>query len=303
MAFYTQISSGAIQVTGTDRLDFVQGQVAQNIKTLAIPGGARSMILNVKGQIEFDVRIYRRKDDIYLQTAPDLSDAVMARLQKYIVFDDVKLENLTDQIRVYHVSGEGTEQFMTDQGFKLEAGNVQLLETTSGLLLVSKLDRGNGIGFDLHVLNANTITFEYNFAGNQMTELSSVELEKLRVVSGLANAHTDGFVGMLPQECGLLGGVSFKKGCYVGQEIMARLEARGHSNKTLVRIKLEQKLETGTPVTLEGREVGQLGHVVPFENGFTALAVMRIDALEKPNLEAGGLKLEVQSFEERISSF
>jgi tRNA-modifying protein YgfZ len=293
MAFFTQIPSGAIRVTGTDRLDFVQGQVAQNIKTLPTPGGARSMILNVKGQIEFDVRIYRRKDDIYLQTTADLSEAVMTRLQKYIVFDDVKLENLTAQIRVYHVSGTEAERFVTEWGFKLELGNVQLLETTSGLLLASKLDRGNGIGFDLHVLSANTIKLEYDFAGNHMTELSAFELEKLRVVCGLPNAHTDGFTGMLPQECGLLEGVSFKKGCYVGQEIMARLDARGHSNKTLMRVKLEQPLETGTPVKLENREVGQLGHVVPFETGFTALAAIRIDALEKPNLEAEGLKLEV----------
>ncbi len=293
MTFYTLISSGAIRVTGTDRLDFVQGQVAQNIKALPIPGGARSMILNVKGQIEFDVRIYRRKEDIYLQTASNLSEAVMARLQKYIVFDDVKLENVTDQIRVYHVSGEGAGRFVTELGFVSQAGNVQLLEMSAGLLLVSMLDRGNGIGFDLHVLSQNATTLEQEFTKHQPSELSSFELEQLRVVSGLPNAHADGFTHMLPQECGLLEGVSFKKGCYVGQEIMARLEARGHSHKTLVRVKLEQKLETGTTVTLEGREVGQLGHVVPFEAGFVALAVIRIDALEKPNLEAGGLKLEV----------
>ena len=126
MAFYTQIPSGAIRVTGTDRLDFVQGQVAQNIKALSIPGGARSMILNVKGQIEFDVRIYRRKDDIYLQTATDLSDAVMARLQKYIVFDDVKLENISQSIRVLHLSGEKAFELASSFGF---SSGTQLLET------------------------------------------------------------------------------------------------------------------------------------------------------------------------------
>ena len=295
MAFYTPIPSGAIRVTGTDRLDFLQGQVSQNVKALPIPGGARSMILNVKGQIEFDLRIYRRTDDLYLQTAPDLSAQVLARLQKYIVFDDVKLEDITTQIRVVHVSGEGAERFVTGWGFQLQAENVQLLETTSGVLLVSRLNRGNGIGFDLHVLSANAVKLEYNFAGNQMTELSPIDLEKLRVVSTLPNAHTDGFVGMLPQECGLLEGVSFKKGCYVGQEIMARLEARGHSNKQLVRVNLEQQIEIRTPVMLETREVGQLGHVVAHGSSFTALAVIRRDALEKPNLEAGGIKLEIIS--------
>lgn len=290
MAFFTQISSGAIRVTGTDRLDFVQGQVAQNIKASPIPGGARSMILNVKGQIEFDVRIYRRQDDIYLQTAVNLSDAVMARLQKYIVFDDVKLENISDQIRVLHLSGETASELIPNSGF---SSGTQLLETDFGTLLISEVDRGNGTGFDLHILSSKLDALLQAITTSGANELELAQLEQRRVASGLANAHTDGFTGMLPQECGLLEGVSFKKGCYVGQEIMARLDARGHSHKTLVRIKFEHKLKTGTPVISDGREVGQLGHVVPFETGFTALAVIRIDALEKPNLEAGGLKLEV----------
>jgi tRNA-modifying protein YgfZ len=290
MAFYTQIPSGAIRVTGTDRLDFVQGQVAQNIKTLPTPGGARSMILNVKGQIEFDVIIYRRNDDIYLQTAADLGDAVMARLQKYIVFDDVKLENISDRIRVLHISGEQAFELVSSFGF---SSGTQLLETDFGTLLVAEVQRGNGNGFDVHVLDSKYDELLQAFNTLGATELSADNLERRRIVSGLANAHSDGFTGMLPQECGLLEGVSFKKGCYVGQEIMARLDARGHSNKTLVQVKLEQPLETGTPVICDGREIGQLGHVVPFETGFTALAVIRIDALEKPNLEAGGLKLEV----------
>jgi tRNA-modifying protein YgfZ len=290
MAFFTQIPSGAIRVTGTDRLDFVQGQVAQNIKALPIPGGARSMILNVKGQIEFDVRIYRRKDDIYLQTTADLGDAVMTRLQKYIVFDDVKLENISDHIRVLHISGRKAFELVSSLGF---SSGTQLLETNFGTLLIAEVQRGNENGFDLHVLDSKCDELLQTFTAQGATELETAQLERRRIVSGLANAHSDGFTGMLPQECGLLGGVSFKKGCYVGQEIMARLDARGHSHKALTRIKLGQELETGTPVTSDGREVGQLGHVVPFETGFAALAVMRIDALEKPNLEVGGLKLEV----------
>jgi tRNA-modifying protein YgfZ len=290
MAFFTQTPSGAIRVTGTDRLDFVQGQVAQNIKALPIPGGARSMILNVKGQIEFDVRIFRRQDDIYLQTAADLSDAVMARLQKYIVFDDVKLENISAQIRVVHLSGEDALQIISSFGF---SSGTQLLETDLGTLLVSEVNRGNGAGVDLHILNSKLDDLLQAITTSGAVKLEQIDLEKRRIVSGLANAHTDGFTGMLPQECGLLEGISFKKGCYVGQEIMARLDARGHSHKTLARVKLEAQLETGTPVMLENREVGQLGHVVPFETGFMALSVLRIDALEKPNLEAGGVKLEV----------
>ena len=290
MAVYTAIESGAIRVMGSDRLDFVQGQVAQNIKALPIPGGARSMILNVKGQIEFDVRIYRRGEDLYLQTEAAFSTQVLARLQKYIVFDDVKLEDITDQIQVVHVSGEGAKELLSSFGF---TGNTHLLKLEAGTVLISSINRGNGEGFDLHVLKTKFEILENLLKSNGTTALESEKLEHLRVTTGLPNAHLDGFVGMLPQECGLLEGVSFKKGCYVGQEIMARLDARGHSNKQLVRVNLVQQLETGTPIMLEGREVGQLGQVVANESGFTALAVIRKDALEKPNLDASGMKLEI----------
>jgi tRNA-modifying protein YgfZ len=293
MAFYTPIASGAIRVTGADRLDFVQGQVAQNIKALSTPGAARSMILNVKGQIEFDVRIYRRSDDVYLQTAADLSDAVMARLQKYIVFDDVKLENITEKIRVLHISDENALEFVSSFGF---SSGTQLLETDFGTLLVSEVQRGNGNGFDVHVLDSKFDELLRAFTAQGATKLEPAQLERQRIVSGLANAHLDGFTGMLPQECGLLEGVSFKKGCYVGQEIMARLEARGHSNKKLVRVNLGQQMQTGTPVMLEAREVGQLGKVVASDGGFTALAVVRNDALDQPNSMAGGVILEVVAF-------
>jgi tRNA-modifying protein YgfZ len=300
MAFYTPISSGAIRVTGTDRLDFVQGQVAQNIKTLPVPGVARSMILNVKGQIEFDVRIYRRKEDICIYTVGGLESSLLARLQKMIVFDDVKLQNISEHVAVLHVSGENIE-FIHDSIFPdsinssngLFTAECLMLEGSNRVFLIGENNRGNGIGYDIH-LEINDLENYCAWLEEKGANLVPFpDLEKLRINAKFPNAHTDGFTGMLPQECGLLEGVSFKKGCYVGQEIMARLDARGHSNKALSRVKPEQELETGTPVMSDGREVGQLGHVVPFETGFAALAVMRIDALEKPNLEAGGLKLEV----------
>ncbi len=286
MAFYTAIESSAIRVTGTDRLDFVQGQVSQNVKVLPIPGGARSMILNVKGQIEFDVRIYRQRDEILIQTEQDLSTQVMARLQKYIVFDDVKLEDVTDQIRVLHVSGDDATELISSLGF---SGSTQTLESEAGTILISSVQNG----FDLHVSESKFGILEHLLKSAGAARLEPEKLEVQRIISGFANAHLDSFTGMLPQECGLLEGVSFKKGCYVGQEIMARLDARGHSNKKLVRVNLEQQVALGTPVMLEAREVGRLGHVVAHDTGFTALAVVRIDALEKPNLLAGGLKLEI----------
>jgi folate-binding protein YgfZ len=136
---------------------------------------------------------------------------------------------------------------------------VQLAAGAEGALLVAALDRGLGPGYDLHVLAEGLPALEAALAMAGAELLPAVELERRRVLAGLPGAHADGFTGLLPQECGLEEAVSYRKGCYVGQEIMARLEARGHTNRHLVRALSRAPLERGARLALDGREVGLLG--------------------------------------------
>lgn len=279
MAFMTWIASGALRLTGADRLDFLHGQTSNDVKGLPTPGGMRSLILNARGQIEFDVRVFRRADDLYVQTHAGLTSDVQSRLQRYIVFDDVKLEDITDKIRVLHVSGNDSPEIVSGIGFDSNGRNVQLLETDAGTILVAQTPRGNSEGFDLHVLSSKASTLEGVLESRGVKSLSPADLEQARVLAGLADAHQDGFLGLLPQECGLESGVSYRKGCYIGQEIMARLEARGHTNRELVWVRAHQALEAGAELEQSGRSVGRAGHFVAVTDGFLALAVVRKDAL------------------------
>ena len=279
MAFMTWLASGALRLTGTDRLDFLHGQTSNDVKGLPTPGGMRSLILNARGQIEFDVRVFRRSEDLYVQTHANLAADVLARLQRYVVFDDVKIEDITDKIRVLHVSGNDSREVVLGLGFDSDGWNVQLLETDAGTVLVSRAEHGNGEGFDLHVLSSKASALEAALESRGVKHLSPADLEQARVLGGLADAHQDGFLGLLPQECGLEEAVSYRKGCYIGQEIMARLEARGHTNRELVWVRAHQALETGTELEQSGRSVGRAGHFVAVTDGFLALAVVRKDAM------------------------
>jgi folate-binding protein YgfZ len=292
MAFMTWMASGALRLTGADRLDFLHGQTSNDVKGLPTPGGMRSLILNARGQIEFDVRVFRRADDLYVQTHANVSADVMARLQRYIVFDDVKLEDITDKIRVLHVSGSDSSEIIS--GFGVDAGglNVQLLETDAGTILAARVGRGNGDGFDLHVLSSKAERLKQMLETRLVKHLSPADLEQARVLAGLADAHADGFLGLLPQECGLESGVSYRKGCYIGQEIMARLEARGHTNRELVWVRTRQALEAGAELEQSGRSVGRAGHFVAVTDGFLALAVVRKDALGE--VQCGGVHAHIE---------
>jgi tRNA-modifying protein YgfZ len=292
MNFYW-IPSGAVRVTGSDRIPFVHGQSTNDVRSLPTPGAHRALILNAKGQIEFDVRVFKRQDDLYLQTAPGLGSQVLERLKRYVVFDDVQLEDITDQIRVVHLTGDAMLEVAARIGFNLEGPNVQQLQTEiDATLLTTKIDRGLGIGLDIHVLASKADTLQQWLEIMGLAPLEN--LEQARILAGIPDAHADHFLGMLPQETGLEFAISYKKGCYIGQEIMARLEARGHTNRSLARIHSSEKLQAGTELKLEDRIVGLVGASVLHDGSWISLAVIRKEIADQAELEADGkiIKLE-----------
>jgi tRNA-modifying protein YgfZ len=293
---YSWIPSGAVRVTGSDRIPFVHGQSTNDVRGLPTPGAQRALILNAKGQIEFDIRVFKRQDDLYLQTAPDLGSQVLERLKRYVVFDDVQLEDISDKIRVVHLTGAAILEVATRIGFNLDGPNVQqILSEIAGTLLAVKIDRGLGLGLDIHVLANKAETLQHWLENLGLTQFEN--LEQARIFAGIPDARADHFLGMLPQETGLEFAVSYKKGCYIGQEIMARLEARGHTNRSLARIHSAEKLEAGTELKLEDRTVGSVGASVQHDGQWISLAVIRKEVEDGATLEAAGKSVKLERLE------
>lgn len=286
---YSWIPSGAVRVTGSDRIPFVHGQSTNDVRSLPTPGAHRALILNAKGQIEFDVRVFKRQDDLYLQTAPGMGSEVLERLKRYVVFDDAQLEDISDKIRVVHLSGE----VPSGLGFDSEGANVQQFSSEiAGTLIAMKIDRGLGIGLDIHVLASKADALHQWLEIMGLTQLPN--LEQARILAGIPDAHTDHFLGMLPQETGLEFAISYKKGCYIGQEIMARLEARGHTNRSLARIHSSEKLEAGTELKLADRTVGSVGSSAQHDGSWVALAVIRKEVEDDAVLKADGKTVKLE---------
>ncbi len=267
-------------------MPFVHGQVSNDVRGLPTPGMCRSAILNAKGQVEYDIRIYRREADLYIHAHAGLGAALLERLQRYVVFDDVKLSDITDKISVYHVSHD----IAAGLGF---TDAVQLLPSDFGTLLIASVARGFAGGADIHVLRDHAPALEEHFKARGAL-LSPIDLELARLRAALPDAYLDGFLERLPQECGLEGAVSYKKGCYIGQEIMARLEARGNTRYALQRVMLSALAPVGGAVTQSGKNVGQLGANLQDSDGVIGLAVLRRDLNELDAvLEVDGARLRV----------
>lgn len=282
---WTFLPSSSLRVTGADRVDFIHGQMTNDLRRAPTPGVLPCAFLNVRGQIEFFARVYRRADDLYLHLAAGEAHNLQARLKKYIIFDQVTLEDTTDTLGTIHVWNEADLP-----GWDATGNNAQQFELAGHTVLGGRVGRSGQPGVDLHYLSKYENEVK---AALSVPERPTTELEQARVTAGIPDVSTDHFQGVLPQEIGLdVGGplpaISYRKGCYVGQEIMARLEARGNTRHHLAR--LSGELTPFSEVTLDGKVVGQLGAVA----GDTGLAKLRKEVTDGQQVQVGAGTATVQ---------
>ena len=274
MSSFTRLPSSALRLTGADRLDFVQGQMTGNIKAAPTPGMVPACFLNVKGQIEQFARIYRRADDVYLHLDAGAAPALAARLKKYIIFDQVEVQDVSEVLATLHLWNEDLP------GWNAAGTDVQTFELGGGVVVAARVNRTGTPGLDVHYLQRH----EAELLPLLGQELPFKKLEAARIQAGLSDVGRDGWAGSLLQEVGLDDAISYRKGCYVGQEIMARLEARGKTRYALTRLEaLADALPAHTEILLDGRAVGVTGASA----GAVAIAKLRKDVSPEALLTVG----------------
>lgn len=274
---YTLIPVSSLRVTGTDRLDFLQGQMSNHLKNAAVPGYIPALFLNVRGQMEYLSHIFRREQDVYLQLPAEQASALAERFRKYIIFDQVTIEDVSDTVATVHVWGEALALQWAESSYQSELGGVQLLPYDGQKLLVAPVNRTGTLGLDVHILRKQLPAWLAELQQQpNMQEVTWLDMQIARVEATWPDLEMDQWQGFLPQECGFDYAISYKKGCYIGQEIMARLEARGNTRYHLRRLQAQNwdgALASYSPVMYQGKEVGRTG----YSAGATVLARIRKD--------------------------
>ncbi len=282
-----------LRVTGADRLDFLHGQLANEVKGLPVGEMNVSLMLNHKGQALALMRVYRRPDDVYVAVEGGAGAQVKEQLEAHIIFDQVELTDLSETLTALTVQGEKAAEVIRQlfdghsDGDILEGTFVQL-PFAGAEVLVSPMRRSLPGGFDLHVLSKDAPALREALAAAGAVQVGAEVLETARVEAGIPDAAHEGGAGVLPQEAGLEYALSYHKGCYLGQEIMARIEARGKVRRRLVGLRLERLPEAGAVPKLDGKVMGRLGTVMEHpELGVIALASVRNEAGVGERLELG----------------
>ena len=185
-------------VTGADRLRYLNGQLSIDIRRLADKTSRTACLLTAKGKLCAHVRIWSHSDGHIVETLPDLVEAVQARLERYIIADDVTISPLPESRPLYHVIG-------------CPPPDDSIQSTRVGCP-----------GFD---------TFEKPI---NLLALTPDSVDRLRIIHGNPAWNSEMNEDTLPQEARLeTTSVDFDKGCYVGQEVVSRLKSVGRVNKRL----------------------------------------------------------------------
>src|SRR3954453_7387348 len=264
---------GKLALTGREAKVFLNGKLTNDVEALAPGHGLYAAFLTHKGKMLGDVRVLDLGDELFLDTERVALQALFDTIRRAKIGFDCELHKRTLQQGLVSVVGEAP----VDPGpaehdnVRAEIGGVAVVagRTNVGVDLICDAERTDELKATL--------------------DLPEVDAEVLRVEAGRPRYGIDLDDTVIPQEAGLNErAVSFTKGCYVGQETVARLHYRGKPNRHLRGIRLAAPVPPGAPLHLGDREVGRVtSAVVSPTLGPIALGLVRREAEPGTQLDLG----------------
>ena len=226
-----------LQVSGEKAGQLLHGQFTNNIRDLVPGTGNYNLLLTVKGKVLADLHILRRENDFLLLVPQIFFSLIREHLQKLAPLSRVTLLDVSPDWQLVHILG------------KLDQPD---LPNT----LIFRSDRLGEEGYDVIAPAEINLSDTFTKAGGK--KLTPEAVETLRIKNGTPKIGIDVTNANLPQEAGLADALNFTKGCYLGQEIVARLEYRGHPSKKLVSLLIDGPAKVETEIKENGEPIGRL---------------------------------------------
>jgi folate-binding protein YgfZ len=235
---------GRVEVSGAEAVQFLNGLITNDVKALAEGEWMTAAFPNVQGRLLASVRVLRRGDAFLFDTEAATHAAVSKTLERFTLAGDFRVRDLTNETALLSVQGAGARSrvgaALGESATSVERGRA--LETRVGAMPVTLLraTHTGEDGFDLIVsaADAETLWRRLTEAGAQPVGLDAQDV--LRVEAGVPRFGADISEANVVLEAVAPDAVSFTKGCYIGQEIIARIHWRGHVAKKLTGLVFDE---------------------------------------------------------------
>jgi len=285
ICFYEQ-KCGLIEVSGKEAIQFLNGLITNDVGKLESYRWMSAAFPNAQGRLLAKVRVLRFDERFLFETEENTHEKVFQNLFRFTFAGDFKVKDLTEEFSCFSVRGREISNFK----YKIPTGN----EIISGKFnndengyLISAF---RAAGFDVYVPTRSKEHF-----ANELKKLGAIEIgeetrEVLRIENGVPKYGVDADETTIVPELGIENLISYQKGCYIGQEIIARIHFRGHIAKQLTGLILENEAKPNDELkSAEGKNAGKITSVTfsPKLEKFIALALVRYDYL------AEGTKLKI----------
>jgi folate-binding protein YgfZ len=290
-------SRGRFEVSGSEAVQFLNGLITNDMKTLRENRWMPAAFPNVQGRLIASVRVVRKPDDatgkkpvpvFLIDTESATRAAVLKTIERFTLAGDFHVVDLTNQTTFLSLQGKRADEIVAsvigESAAELSAfGSAQVEWQKKGLTVLRATHTAED-GFDIVVSADQAPSLWEVFVRAGATPAGYDAFDRLRIEAGIPRYGIDMDETNVVTETVLDEAVSYTKGCYIGQEIIARIKYRGHVAKKLVGLILDRarKLEQGGIIrSVDAKEIGRItSHTLsPYLGGTIALGYVKHDYL------------------------
>jgi len=276
---------GMLKITGETRLDLINRMSTQAVNDLQTGEGAATILTTDIGRIIDRLILYAGSNTIYALTGENNGDNIARYLMRFVFFnDDFQIQDISSETAIFAVYGPQAIRILGEQvGFPdvdIPLHHWREAEIGGVTTYLHRTDPINSYGFFIMCEAAERRALLQYLYTTSLKKANEAAFDLLRIEAGLPRFGRELTQDYIPLEAGLWDDVSFNKGCYTGQEIIARMESRGKLAKRLVELSPDGIVAPGSNVVANGKTVGSVTSAAVGPNGPVALAYVKTTALD-----------------------
>jgi tRNA-modifying protein YgfZ len=291
---------GMLIFSGETRFDLINRMSTQKVQKMAKGEGLATVFTTDIGRIIDRVLLYPTNSTLYALTGENNSDAIARYLMRFVFFqDDFQIQDISHDTVIFGLYGPQARQKAIQAGFTDEElplhhwRQSQLGDITAYL---HRTDPIHGDGYFVIGQEKDREALWQRLLDTDLFVADAAAYDFLRIEAGLPRFGRELTGDYIPLEANLWADVSFNKGCYIGQEIIARMESRGKLAKKLVKLTADHPLEPGSTIQVEGKNGGTVTSTAVGPHGTIGLGYVKTAVLEaKSELRVGDTAVQVKA--------